>query len=229
MIGPYDVLESIKTALTESGRLPESTSYATFELDTDGGQSNVRPPVIEITTVETIRNNPHNTNLTGYATNDQGESIGRIYEARFEMPVQIDVWTAEGGQFDPHDLGTDVRAVLYRYDETQFGRVDHTDIPYDIRLPDPANPDEPLDAIDRFEVGDGTVANDLTMTPALRRWRQSATVWFHETINTAEQYGEETPVRTVNSPADGDMTGGTDVDIVYDATPGEQSTADNYE
>lgn len=216
MTRPDTVLKSVKTALKESGRLPDSTSYATFELDQEGGQSNVRPPVVEITVIDAVRSRPHNTDLVDYATDGSGNRIGRIYHALFEMEFQIDVWTAEGDPFDPHTIGEEVRRTLYRYDAHQ----------YDDSLPDPETPSTALDGIDYFSVDDGTVENDLAMTPALRRWRQTGEVWFHEEVNTAQAYGPEDYVVNVVGPKDGDFEAGTDVALVFDATPNEESAAD---
>lgn len=218
MARPDTVLRSIKTALQESDRLPDPVSYSTFELDQDGGQSNVRPPVVEITVINSVRSQPHNTDFVDYATDGSGNHIGRIYHALFEMDVQIDVWTAEGGQYNPHDIGEDVRRSLYRHDTHQYGET----------LPDPETPSSALESVDYFTVDDGSVENDLTMTPALRRWRQTAEVWFHEEINTATEYGAEDYVVNVVSPSDGSFEAGTDVAIVFDATSSEESTADQH-
>lgn len=218
MSRPDTVLRSVKTALKESGRMPDSMSYSTFELDTEGDQSNVRPPVVEITVISSIRSRPHNTDFAGFATDENGNHIGRIFHALFEMELQIDVWTAEGGSFNPHDIGEEVRKSLYRYDSHQFSDS----------LPDPDAPSNALGDIDYVSVGDGSVENDLSMTPALRRWRQTMEIWFHEEINTAEEYGAEDFIVDVVSPSDGSFEAGTDVAIVFDATPNEESAADKH-
>jgi hypothetical protein len=208
MVQPHTVLDSMTTALKESDSIPDATSYATFELDTDGGQSNVRPPVIEVTIIDTVRSRPHNTDFVDYATDGNDNHIGRIYHALFEMQFQIDVWTAEGGNFNHYDLGNTMQRALYRYDAN--GRGDP--------LPDPDDPQTRLDDIDRFTIGDGSPANDLSMTPALRRWRQTGEVWFHEEINTATEYGPEDYVVSVVGPSDGNMESGDDVAIEFNAT-----------
>lgn len=232
MVQSHTVLQSLVTALKESGRLPSATTYSTWELDQDNGQANVKPPVVEITSIDVARSRPHNTDLIDHVTNDDGQEIGYLFRALFEMPVQIDVWTAEGDRYNPKEIGEQIRYALYEYDSAQLGNP----------LPDPDDPSTPLDGIDHFTLDDGQVANDLSMTPALRRWRQSAEVWFHETINTAAEYGPESPVTTVKS-GDGDVIASDDpseveqIDvasvtqngvILYDATPGTESTADDY-
>jgi len=203
MARPDTVLKSIKTAIKQSGRLPNSTSYATFELDSTGAQSNVRPPIVEITNTSTIRSRPHNTDFSGFATDNAGNHIGRIYDALFEMEIQIDVWTAAGDDYDQKEIGGAVRRALYQYDSVQV----------DDKLPDPSDPDTTLGDIDYFTVDEGSPANDLSMTPALRRWRQSGEVWFRERVNTAEEYGADDFIASVKTPADGDSAQGTDVAI----------------
>lgn len=200
MVRPRVVLNSIKTALQESGRLPDTVSYATFELDSEGGQSNVRPPVVEITPIDIIRNNDHHTDFHRYATDDDDNEIGYIYRVQYNMVVQIDVWTAEGDPYDPNVIGEEIRRVLAQYDAYQMGSVSNSYLPVDTELPDPDDPSSSLDGIGKFFLGDGSVANDLTMTPALRRWRQEAEVWFYEELNTVEEYGEVPSIEAVDSP-----------------------------
>lgn len=195
MARPDTICKSIKTALKESGRLPDATSYSTYELDTEGGQSNVRPPVVEITVISSARSRPHNTDLSGYVTDDDGNRIGKIFNALFEMTVQIDVWTAEGDKFDPYDIGQSIRTALYQYDDHMVGDC----------LPDPDDPTTDLERIDRFSVNEGSVENDLSMTPALRRWRQTAEIWFSEQVRT-----DDTSVSVINTPSAGSATSDPD-------------------
>jgi hypothetical protein len=213
---PRTVLDSISTAIKESDRLPSATSYSIYEIDNTGGQANVRPPVVEITAPDVIRADRVHTDFVGFATDNQGNHIGRIYEANFEMTVEIDIWTAEADEFNADSMGRDMRTALYRYDARQ--RADP--------LPDPDDPSQSLDGVTHFWLDDGGMRNDLTMTPALRRWRTTADVWFHETINTAEAYGAEDYIATVELPDDAE--GGTDGRIVFDATDSIESPADDY-
>lgn len=203
MVRPDTALESVVTALRESNRLPEATTYSIYEIDSDGGQSDLRPPIVEITTNDVLEANAHNTDQVGFATDSDGNQIGRIYEAEFEMPIEIDVWTAEGGQYDPHEIGEAVRYALYEYDAGKMAEP----------LPDPDDPAQSLDGIVRFTIEDGGIRNDLSMTPALRRWRQTGEVWFTETLNTAEEYGSQPSATALQLPGvdgasgdDGDIT-----------------------
>jgi hypothetical protein len=216
MPSPQTVLKSITTAIDESGRLPDATSYSTYELDTDGGQANVRPPVVEVTAPDVIKADRNHTDFYKYATDDMGNHIGRIYRATFEMDVEIDVWTAEGDRYDADELGRAVRMALYRYDARQR----------DEQLPDPDTPSQDIENVPHFWISDGGMRNDLTMTPALRRWRTTADVWFQEIVNTAEEYGADDRIVNVVTPDSAEGIG--DAQIVLDATENNDSPADNY-
>lgn len=207
MVRPDKAIESVVTALKQSDRLPEATTYSIYEIDSDGGQANLRPPIVEITTTDVIRSSPHNTELQRYVTDDNGNEIGRLYRSEFEMPIQIDVWTAEGGEYDPHEIGESVRYALYQYDDQQRGNT----------LPDPDDPTTTANDIVHFTLGDGGVRNDLSMTPALRRWRHSAELWFYEEVNTAVEYGAEPYVANVVTPNGDDVQGNGPV-IEFNAT-----------
>jgi len=232
MPAPHVVLQSVVEGLKQSGRLPDNTSYSTWELDETGGQSNVRLPVIEVTPIDVIRSSPHNTDFVSYSTNDSGEEIGYIFHAQFEMPVQIDVWTAEGDRYDPREIGEKIRYALYKYDDKQLGRD----------LPHPEKTSQAIGGLERFVLDDGSIQNDLSMHPALRRWRQTAMIWFYEEIDTAEEYGEETPISTVKTGSGDIIASDTpsqvesvSVDsvtengiILFDATPNTESYADQF-
>lgn len=229
MVRPDTALDGVVTALKESNRLPDATTYSIYEVDSDGGQANLRPPIVEVTTNDVMRSDSHNTDLVGMETDNAGNEIGYIFNAQFEMPFQIDVWTAEGGDYDPHELGEAVRYALYQYDDQQRG----------LPLPDPNDPSTNLSEVEKFTMGDGGIRNDLSMTPALRRWRQTGDIWFHETVNTAEEYGASDYVYRVIS-GDGDVIASKDTSeltemdsahvdgatIEFDATPSTQSAAD---
>lgn len=207
MVRPDTVLNGVKEAIKISDRLPRSTTYSIYEVDQDGNQANLKPPIVELTTTDVPRSSVHNTDLVDYATDEQGNEIGRIYNAKFEMPFQIDVWCAEGHTHDPYDLGSRVRRALYQYDDQQRGDP----------LPDPDDSSVPLDGVEKFMLNDGGVRNDLSMTPALRRWRQQGEVWFHETVNTAAEYGAEPYVATVLTPSASDAeVDGTASDATVD-------------
>lgn len=218
MAFPDTILRSIKEAIKSSGRLPESTSYAVFELDQDGGQANVRPPIVEITTVDRLRSSSMNTDFVGHSEDSSGNHIGRIYRALFQMPVQINVITAEGDGHDPKEIGKDIRFALYRYEDRQEGDP----------LPDPDSTGD-IGDVNRFQLAEGGPNDDLGLTPALRGSQEQANVWFEEVIDTAEEYGKKDFVETVDVPtADGFVGGSGSVEIVFDASPSQTSTADSY-
>lgn len=216
MPAPDDILWGIKEAIKSSGRLPSSTTYAIFELDPEGGQSNLYPPIVEITTEDTVRSTSLNTDRVGPSLDDNGNEVGYIYHAGFEMPVTIDVVTAEHDEYDPHELARDVRYALYQYEDRMENAA----------LPDPDG--GTLSNVSSFQMMNGQPANDLGMTPAMRRWRQSAEIRFTEVVDTADEYGLKDYVKTVHLP-DGDAVDGTEFEIVLDGTPSTASPADDWE
>lgn len=217
MVFPDTVLRSVKEAIKSSERLPSSTTYAVFELDFQGGQSNVRPPVVEITTVDTIRSTSMNTDFTGYATDSDDNHIGRIYRAGFEMPIEINVITAEGDGHDPSEIANEIRFALYQYEDRNEGTA----------LPDP-DTSGTIDDVTRFQLDAEEPSNNLNMTHTLRGRQEAATVWFEEVIDTSQEYGAKDYVDTVNVPSAGEWVDGSSIDIIFDASPNTTSAADSY-
>lgn len=217
MVTPQTVLRSVKEAIKSSDRLPKSTSYAVFELDFDGGQADVGTPVVELTSVDTLRSNSVNTDFVGYSQDGSGNDHGIIYRAGFQMPITINVITAEGDGHDPKEIGNEIRLALYQYEDRQEGAA----------LPDPDSSGS-LSNITHFELSPAEPNNDLTMTYAMRGWQQSAQVWFEEVIDTAKEYGAKEHVSVVKTPQAGDGVGGTDIDVVFDVTASESSPADDH-
>lgn len=216
MASPDVILRSIKDAIKESGRLPKSTTYATFELDPEGGQADVYPPVVEITPTNMARSTSMNTDLIGYSKDGSGNHIGQIYRAVFQMEIQISVMTAESDVYNPVEMRRSIQKALYEYENRQFDRL----------FPDP-DASGTLGDITMFEMVSGEPNNDFTMSPTLRGSILGATVWFRDTIDTAAEYGKQEFVKTVHLPEDGDASG-DGITITFDSTPSYTSPADNY-
>ncbi len=191
MTTPQDVLEGIAVALHNSGNLPSDTTYVTRQVDMDGRQAGLQMPIVEMEVQNTVRNTQFNTDLVGYATDDDGNRIGYIFRTRFEMTVAVNIYTAEGGGNDPDSLGHSLRRALLKYDSYQMGSRHHNNT-----LPD-GNGGE-LTEVTQFVVGNGENNDDITTTPALRRWQQTINLRFYDEINTAQEYGPEDFVKSVD-------------------------------
>lgn len=172
MATPTEILELVRDALKASGNLPDSTTYIVQEHDGDGLEGDIRLPVVQVTPVTNVALNEFNTDLSGYVTDADGNQVGRIYHAEYQMTVQIDVITVDGRTREDEDirnLSTALREALYWYDS--------------------AGPSRQLaESIWKFNVADGERVDDTTTTPTMRRWRQDVDLWTYEEFDTTEDY-----------------------------------------
>ena len=203
---PKEVLEALVEGLQQSSAF-SGGGYASEQLDLEGINNRLAQPIVVLQPIASVRAEQWNTDLVGFATDDQDRQIGRIYEAIFDADVQIDIWVAAGDdQLDATDLGGDLKRALYRYDSQMVGD------------PFPDGKGGTVDDIEDFRVGDGRRQDDLS-GPGVRRWRQDVSVEFVERINTAQEYGEEDYVATVDIPSDGDLIGGTTASVSIEYQP----------
>lgn len=182
MVQSRDALTIIADTLRRSPKMPEEMSYVLREPDPDGQDSAVSVPVTVLKDTETTRDDPSNDNLTGYLENDAGERVGKIYETKWQMSLQIDIWTAAGSDYNVDTLGQELHEVLYAYDT---------------RGPDRTFVDdegEPRELIYDFTLQNGSRNDNLGQTPSVRRWRQLARVRGAEQLTTTS---DNPPVRNV--------------------------------
>jgi len=164
---PKEVIEEIVTAIRESGALPDNTNYVGYEPNID--TEPIKLPLLEVATVSSARIDEHNTDFQGVIEDDDGNTVGQVFHALYNLTLEVNVWTAHGSQHDPDDLGDAVFSVLYQYDSS--------------------GPSVSLaDDVWRVRVGDGEPDNDFTTSPTLRRWSQEIDVWAYETFTTDEDY-----------------------------------------
>lgn len=177
---PRDVIERVVLAVKESGRLPDETNYVGYEpnMDTEA----IKLPLLEVVTISQARIAEHNTDEVGVVEDDSGNSVGRVFDALYQLTIEVNIWTAHGSKYDPNVLGDKVYTALYEYDSH--------------------GPDRNLaDEIWRVRLGDGEPDEDFTTSPTLRRWSQTVDIWAHESFTTDEEY-----IVDVSPPADGDFT-----------------------
>ena len=182
MVQSRESLDIIANTLQESPKFPEEMSYINREPDAEGQDAGVSLPITILRDTDNTRDDPANSNFTGYLTNDAGEDVGRIYETHWELSLQIDIWTAAGSDNDVDELGQKLYEVLYAYDS---------------RGPDKTFVDEegePREMLYDFTLQDGTRNDMLDQTPSVRRWRQIARVRGAELLTTTST---EPPVRNV--------------------------------
>ena len=176
---PREIIEQVVLAVKDSGRLPDKTNYVGYEPNID--TESIKLPLLEVSTVSEARIAEHNTDFQGVIEDDNGNAVGRVYHALYQLTIEVNVWTAQGSKYDPQELGDAVFAALYQYDS--------------------AGPSRDLtDDVWRFRVGDGETDDDFTTSPTLRRWSQEVDIWAEEAFTTDEDY-----IVNVASPADGDF------------------------
>jgi hypothetical protein len=201
-MNPREILEVVNSTIQDSGKLSLSSEhYIAKEASIDGADANVNLPLVESTPVSTVRAARHNTDFVDYVTDADGNRIGEVFDATFEMTFQISVWTARGSGNDSETLMSTVREVLRRREDV--------------------GPDEPfidengdsVDAVGQFQLINSEPDNDLSYSPNLYRTLQEAEIWFRDRIETTDP-----TIQVVDTPEDGDMTAGTgDTAIEYKA------------
>ncbi len=182
MVQSRDALKIIADTLRRSPKMPEEMSYILHEPDPDGQESAVSVPVTVLQDTETIRDDPSNSNFIEYLKNDDGERVGEIYETKWEMSLQIDIWTAAGSDYNVDELGKQLHEVLYAYDSRGPAKV-FVD-----------QDGEPRELIYDFSLQDGERNDQLDQTPSVRRWRQLARVRGAERLTLTS---DDPPVRNV--------------------------------
>lgn len=200
MVTVQEVLDAVVRGIEQSGRLPDETSYLTREADAEGVDAAVTLPAVVVQEVSTVRDESRVTDLVGYITDNEGSDIGRIWQATYDLEIQIDIHTASGAT-PPRDLDTlipRVKRALQRYDSQMRDDVF------------PAEDGGSVGAIREFTLGESHPENDLTLNHSLMRQRLSAFMVFVDRVNEVEEYGAWPTIKGVVTPRDGDFVGLSD-------------------
>jgi len=172
MVTPTQALYEVRDAIIDSGKLPESVTYIVQEVDQDGLEAGAKVPVIQLTPVTSARITAFNTDRADFVTDDDGNQVGRIYHAEYEMTIQIDILTVDNRSNEDewiNPLSDALREALYEYDSAGPSR-------------------QIVESIWKVNTDEGERIDDLTMNPTLRRWRQDVTLWSYEEFDTTEDY-----------------------------------------
>jgi hypothetical protein len=179
MARPRELIEGVVGAIQDSGNLPNETNYVGYEPNTE--TQPIKLPLLEVVAASEARIDEHNTDVQGTIDDSNGNTVGQLFQALYNLTIEVNVWTAHGSQHDPDALGDAVYSALYQYDSAGPGRDLHHDVW-------------------RVRVGDGTPDEDFSTSPTLRRWSQEVDLWAYEQFTTDEEY-----IVNVDSPADGDF------------------------
>lgn len=189
MARPRELIEAVVSAIQSAGTLPSGTNYVGYEpnIDTEA----IKLPLLEVVTVSEARIDDHNTDFQGVIEDDNGNAVGQVFHALYNLTIEVNIWTAHGSQYDPDVLGDAVYSALYQYDS--------------------AGPDLDLhDDIWRVRVGDGEPDEDFTTSPTLRRWSQEVDLWAYETFTTDKEYIVNVTPPTADGFGDSSSTGEID-------------------
>jgi len=186
---PQQALDAIVRALQQSSTF-SAADYITADPDLSNTNNRLSSPFVAAQPVGTVRVDSMNSDRVGYVTDTDGNRIGRVYEAPFDMDVQLDIYVAAGD--DDHDasaLGGDLRDALYAYDAGG---------------PDRGFPDGEggtLSEIRHFDIGSGQRADDLS-GPDIRRWRHESEIRF---VSRVETTSDSEPFTEIDTPTDADL------------------------
>lgn len=164
MVTHREAMEVIADTLREDRGIPQEMSYLLHEADPEGEDAAVSLPMVEMQDVQVLRDDPSNSTFLTYLVNDDGEEVGYVYETKWEMRLQMDIWTAAGSDYDADELGKQLRKVLFAYD-TRGPGMSFTD-----------DQGEPVDDIYDFSLRRSLRNDELNQTPSVRRFRQVARV-----------------------------------------------------
>lgn len=176
MATPDDVLEGVAAAMETA----VSDLTTALNREADPTDNTVQFPHGDITTVSNNREDPWNTDVVGYATDDEGNNVGYLLDAKFEMELQCNVWIAVPSQdWDIQSLGRDLERGLRKYDINR-------------RQPAPL-PDGSggvMSDVSNFRiVGGGTLPSETNFDSPLRGYRVTVNLRYTDRIDTSEEYG----------------------------------------
>lgn len=166
MTTPLTVLEGLEEGLSGSSEF-SAGSYVLREPDFEGADNRLVQPIVSFQIVDNPRATEWDSDLAGYITDASGARTGRVFEATWEMRLDVFVTIAAGNEsYRISSLGHDLQRALLNYDHQQQGEP----------VPDPDSGGT-LDDVEAVVVGNGVPEPDLA-GPGLRRWRQELEVTF---------------------------------------------------
>lgn len=180
MVGHERAVEIIRDNIDRDDRIPDKMSYVIHEADAEGEHANVSLPLLELQIANVSRDDDNNSTFAGYVFNTDGERVGRRYETKWEMTLRLNLWTADGSDYNVQEIGDVLHTVLFDYDELGPAELFTTES------------GEPVEDIWGFRLQDDERVDDFGQTPTVRRLRKTALV---RGANEYTQTGEE-PIKT---------------------------------
>jgi hypothetical protein len=207
MATPEDILKGVAQAMEDT--VPSLTTALSREADpTD---NTVEFPHGDITLVSNLRADQWNTDVVGYATDSNGNRVGYLLDAKFDVELQLNIWLAvPSEQYDVQSLGSELERGMRRYDQNR---------PDPDSLPDGSG-GTLTDAGPLRVIGGGELPTQEGANSPLRGYQVTIELRFTDRIDTSEEYGELDYIDSVDIPSDGDLTGGDgdDTEIEFNAS-----------
>jgi hypothetical protein len=185
---PQEALESVVRAIEQSTAF-DPNDIITDEFDPEGRNNRLQTPFVVVLPVGTVRDDAFNTDRVGFVTDQQGNREGEIYEAVFEIDIQIDIYLAAGDDRQVTELGGRLRRALFTHDSSG------------INAPFPDDGTDIVDDIRDFDVGTGQRADDLS-GPGIRRWRHESAMRYVSRVKVTDDI---VPFETIDTPTDEDL------------------------
>lgn len=193
MATPEDILTGLAQAMAdEVSQLTEALDHEADPVD-----NTVKWPHGEIIIVSNNRYNPWNTDKVDTATDNQGNEIGHLVDARWDAEMQLNIWLAVPSEdYDIQPIATALERGFRRYDQ-------------DMPNPDPL-PDGQGGTLDDVAwlriVGGGELPTASNNQPPLRGAQITVELRWKDRIDTSQAYEELDYIDTVDIPNSGDLT-----------------------
>lgn len=182
MVRPQGIIDGVLYALQRSDNLPDNTNFVGYTPDIDSEA--IKLPLIEVSPGPQEKISVSNSEFVRFRTDSDGNDIGKVYEACYNIEITVAAWTAQGSKYSPREMGNIVRDELYRYETAGPNQ----------KLLDPED-DSTIDEVWNFAMQQGEQTDDLNTSPTLRRWQQQVL------ISASEQYitdADDAPTSATN-------------------------------
>ena len=176
MVHADTILESLVTACKDSEFLPDTVTYSTIVLDSEGDHSDVTPPVIEFTVNTIQKDQSRNTEKVGTEFDENGIEIGYIFNEWFDLRVVAEITTVSGTKYTHRGLSQKLRKTLYKFDTHGL----------ELPLPDPNNPNKPLENVNWLFLDAIEPDTDFALSPSVRTRQLSLEAGFTHEFRSTE-------------------------------------------